>query len=88
LEFTNLSDLENKLAREFGVDFGMPGSWRPVFETFGHGLVARNGDHLFEAPVPVTLLVDEKGTARVTYVYPDYSKRFNQSMALEFLKNK
>jgi peroxiredoxin len=85
LKFPVLSDVGNSFARELGIVFSMPNSLRPTFKAFGHDLVARNGDDSFEAPVPTTLLVDEKGIVRNTYINSNYWERLEPSKALEWI---
>jgi peroxiredoxin len=63
----------------------MPDSLRPTFKAFGHDLEKSNGDDSFEVPVPATLLVDEKGIVRNTYIEPNYWKRLEPSTALEWI---
>ncbi|MCJ1403499.1 hypothetical protein MMC11_006722 [Xylographa trunciseda] len=85
LKFPVLSDVGNKLARKLGIIFAQPDSLRPVFQTFGTDLKARNGDDSFEVPVPATLLVDGKGVVRNLFVDADYRKRLEPETALEWI---
>ena len=85
LKYPVLSDVGNKYARQLGIIFPMPDSMRPTFKAFGHDLVARNGDDSFEVPVPATLLVDEQGIVRNTYINPHYWERIEPSTALEWI---
>jgi peroxiredoxin len=75
----------NKLAKQLGILFAQPDILRPVFENLGNNLKERNGDDSFELPVPATLLVDEKGVVRNTFIDPDYTKRLEPSTALEWI---
>ncbi|KAI9735793.1 MAG: hypothetical protein M1834_001257 [Cirrosporium novae-zelandiae] len=85
LKFPVLSDVGNKLAKQLGILFPQPDTLRPVFEMIGHDLKKRNGDDSFEVPVPATLLVDQTGVVRNTFVDPDYTKRLEPSVALEWI---
>ncbi len=85
LKFPVLSDVGNKFARELGIVFSMPDSLRSTFKSFGHDLVQRNGDDSFEVPVPASLLIDEQGTVRNTFIDPRYWKRLETSTALEWI---
>ena len=85
LEFTVLSDVGNKLARQLGILFAQPDAMRPVFETAGVDWKARYGDDAFEVPVPVTLLVDKTGIVRNTHIDADYSKRLEPATALDWI---
>lgn len=86
LAFPVLSDAGNAFARELGIIFKMPQSLRPIFEKFGHDLLASNGDDSFEVPVPVTLLVGRDGVVRNTFVETDYAKRLEPATALEWIE--
>ncbi|KAF2240191.1 AhpC-TSA-domain-containing protein [Trematosphaeria pertusa] len=85
LEFTVLSDLGNKLARELGIVWKQPDSMRPVFEKFGHDLKKQNGDDSLEVPIPATFLVGEDGVVKNVYLEPDYRKRLEPTVALEWI---
>ncbi|KAF4635190.1 hypothetical protein G7Y89_g2909 [Cudoniella acicularis] len=85
LKFQVLSDVGNKFAKELGILFPMPDPMRPVLKSFGHDLLAANGDDSYVVPVPATLLVDGKGVVRNTYINPDYTKRIEPSVTLEWI---
>lgn len=85
LKFAILSDVGNKFARKLGILYAQPDYLRQTFEKLGHDLKRRNGDDSFEVPVPATLLVDEKGVVRNTFVNPDYTKRLEPSVAMEWI---
>ncbi|KAI0836888.1 AhpC-TSA-domain-containing protein [Hypoxylon sp. FL0890] len=85
LEYPVLSDVGNKYARQLGIIFKQPDTLRPIFEKIGNDLAKFNGDDSFEVPVPATLLVDRDGIVRRTFVEPDYSKRLEPSVALEWI---
>ncbi|KAI4156007.1 MAG: hypothetical protein LQ340_000596 [Diploschistes diacapsis] len=85
LEFSVLSDESNKLAKQLGLLFAMPDTLKPVFEMFGTDLKKRNGDDSFEVPVPATMLVDQHGIVRNTWVDPDYTKRCDPKTTLEWI---
>ncbi|KAI0114575.1 AhpC-TSA-domain-containing protein [Hypoxylon sp. NC0597] len=87
LEYPVLSDVGNKYARQLGIVFKQPDSLRPVFEKIGNDLVKSNGDDSFEVPVPATLLVDRDGVVRKTFVDPDYTKRLEPGVALEWINS-
>lgn len=85
LKFPVLSDVGNKYAKQLGILFQQPDSLRPIFEKLGHSLGERNGDDSFAVPVPATLLVDEKGIVRNTFIDADYVKRVEPSTVLEWI---
>jgi len=85
LKFPVLSDLGNKYAMELGLVFPMPEYMRPVFDGFGVDFKERNGDDSFVLPVPATLLVDQKGVVRNSFVEPEYHKRAEPETVLEWI---
>jgi peroxiredoxin len=85
LRFPVLSDVGNKYAKQLGILFQQPDTLRPVFDKFGHDLKRRNGDDSLQVPIPAVLLVDRKGVVRNTFIEPDYTKRLEPSVALEWI---
>ena len=75
LTFEVLSDVGNKVAREFGLVFTLPEELRPIYEGFGVDLLAHNGDKTFELPLPATYVVAADGKVISAFVDPDYTKR-------------
>ena len=85
LKFPVLSDVGNDFAKKLGILFQQPDSMRPVFKTMGFDLATRNGDDSFVLPIPATLLVDQKGVVRNTFIDPEFSRRLEPSTALEWI---
>jgi peroxiredoxin len=85
LKFPVLSDVQNKLAKELGILYAQPDSMRPAFESLGHDFVARNGDDSLEVPLPASFLVGRDGRLVKSYVDPDWTKRLETSVALEWV---
>jgi len=50
LDFTVLSDVGNKLARQLDILFQLPDAMRPLFKGKGIDLKERNGDDSFQVP--------------------------------------
>jgi peroxiredoxin len=86
LKFTVLSDVGNKFAAKLGILFQQPDAMRPVFKAFGTDFEKRNGDDSLVVPVPATLLVDQSGTVRNTYIETDYTQRLEPTEALEWIE--
>ena len=61
LTFEVLSDVGNKVARDFGIVFTLPETLRDIYKGFGIDLPASNGDQTFELPVPATYIIDRQG---------------------------
>ncbi|KAF5024822.1 hypothetical protein F66182_3061 [Fusarium sp. NRRL 66182] len=86
LRFPVLTDLHNEVARKLGIVYDQSCA-RDVFDKLGVSLAERNGDGSFEVPIPATLLVDKDGVVRNVYVEPDYRKRMDPKLALEWIDN-
>ncbi|KAH8671810.1 thioredoxin-like protein [Tricladium varicosporioides] len=85
LKFPVLSDVGNNFAKKLGILFKMPGELDPILKQFGTDVARSNGDDSLVVPVPATLLVDGKGVVRNTYINPDYTKRVEPSLTLEWV---
>lgn len=83
LEFLVLSDVGNKLARGMGLIHPQPESMRPLLEELGSDWKTRES---MEVPVPATLLVDQKGIVRETFINPNYQKRLEPTTALKWIE--
>ena len=54
LTFEVLSDVGNRVARQFGIVFTLSEELRPIYAGFGIDIPAANGDDTFELPMPAT----------------------------------
>ncbi len=73
LTFPVLSDLGNRVARQFGIVFQVGPEVRKLsLEVFKNDFAPRNGDSSYELPVPATFVLDSTGTVRFAHVDPDY----------------
>jgi len=86
LSFEVLSDVGNRVARQFGVVFTVPETLRPVYESLGVDLPAYNGDDSFELPVPATYVVNTDGTIAQAFVNADYKQRQDPEAIVATLK--
>lgn len=78
LAFPVLSDVGNKVARQFGIVFELNDKLLELYRQFGHALEDFNGpDGKRELPVPATFLVDGNGTIRLAHVDVDYTQRID-----------
>jgi peroxiredoxin len=82
LGYPVLSDLANRVARQFGIVYTLDESLRPVYEQFGIDLQASNGDSSFELPVPATYLIGRDGIVAGAWVDADYRRRAEPSAVL------
>ena len=86
LAFEVLSDVGNKVAREFGLVFSLAEKLRPIYASFGIDIPAYNGDDTFELPMPATYVIDTDGTILHAFVDTDYTKRLEPAEIVEILK--
>ena len=86
LAFPVLSDVNNQVARQFGLVFQLPASLRSIYEQFGIDLVAYNGNDQFELPIPATYVVQPNGEIVYAFADVDYTKRAEPSYVVNALK--
>ena len=87
LAFPVLSDVGNKVARQFGIVFELSDRLVELYRQFGHALEDFNGaDGSRELPVPATFLLDGKGAIRLAHVDVDYTRRLDPDDVIEVLK--
>ena len=85
--FPVLSDVGNKVARQFGIVFHLSDKLAELYRRFGHALEDFNGPYgKQELPVPATFLIDTNGTIRLTHVNVDYTQRLDPDDVLKTLK--
>ena len=76
LGFKVLSDVGNKVAREYGVVYKLPANIRNLYEQGGMiDLAKYNGDDSMELPLAVTYVIDTDGIVKYAYLDTDYRKR-------------
>ena len=75
LEFEVLSDVGNKLARQFGIVFQLPVELRPIYASYGLDLLSVNADDTYELPLTATYVIDRDRKIRFAFVDADYTKR-------------
>lgn len=86
LSFEVLSDVGNKVARQFGLVFTLPERLRVIYRQFGADVAAANGDDRYELPLPATYVIGSNGTIAHAFVDTDYTKREEPEEVVNFLK--
>ncbi len=87
IAFPVLSDVGNKVARQFGIVYQLSDKLVELYRQFGHALEDFNGaDGSRELPVPATFLSDGDGTIRLAQVDVDYTRRLDPNGVIEALK--
>lgn len=86
LEFEVLSDIGNKIAKEYGIVFKLTdevaGMYNESFDMNGY-----NGDDSNELPLAATYIINEDGEIIYAFLDADYRNRAEPSTLTEFLKN-
>ena len=86
LEFLVLSDIGNRLARDFGLVYTLPAELRQLYVNFGIDLAAANGDDSFELPSPATYVADRNGIIVLDFVEADHTKRLEPAEIVNVLR--
>ncbi len=86
LSFEVLSDVDNKVAREFGIVFRLPMDLLQFYSSYGVELTP-TGDGHFELPVPATYIISKDRRILKAYVDIDYTKRLDPEEIIEALKS-
>jgi peroxiredoxin len=86
VSFEVLSDVGNKVARQFGLVFTLPERLRTIYKQFGADVAAANGDERYELPLAATYVIDADGIIRYAFVDTDYTKRLEPEEIVKILK--
>ena len=86
LDFEVLSDVGNKVARDFGLVFKLTEKMQEIYKNFGIDLPTANGDQSFELPIPATYVVAPNGIVAFAFIDADYTNRLDPETILAELK--
>lgn len=86
LDFAVLSDVGNRVARDFGLVFKLSDKVQEIYQGFGIDLPGANGDESCELPVPATYIVTRDGIIRFAYINVDYTNRLDPETIIAELK--
>lgn len=86
LSFEVLSDIGNRVARNYGLVFTVPEELRPIYQQWGIDLPSWNGDDSWELPMPATFVLDRKGVVRAAFVQMDYTQRMDPADIIAALR--
>ncbi|BAZ11624.1 redoxin domain-containing protein [Calothrix sp. NIES-4071] len=87
LTFEVLSDVGNKVAKQFGLVYTVGEVMRAVMASFGTDLSASNGDDSFELPLPATYVIDTDGAVTFRFIDADFTKRLDPAEIITALSN-
>ena len=86
LSFPVLSDVGNRVSRDYGLVFRVDDETRAQYQAVGIDLPAVNGVDAWELPVPATYVIDTDGTIRAAFVEADYTQRADPRDVIEALR--
>lgn len=83
LQFQVLSDAGNKIAKQFGIVYTLPG---PIAKVLGETVAAYNADGSATLPLAVTYVIGKDGVIEYAFIDADYKKRAELAAIIEILK--
>lgn len=86
LRFDVLSDLNNKVAKEFKIVFKVPDNIAKIYEERGMSLYKSQNNKDNELPLPAVYIIDKNKTIQFAFIKADYKERLNPNVVLEELK--
>ena len=87
LSFDILTDLQLKVAEQFGLVFTLPDYLRELYKFFGSTLDRFNDEPGYRLPIPARYIVDQRGIIRAADVSADYTIRPEPTETLGRLRN-
>jgi len=82
LDFEVLSDVGNKVARDFGLVFKLTEKMQEIYKNFGIDLVLANGDQSYELPVPATYVITQDSIIQLASADADYTNRLDPEIII------
>jgi peroxiredoxin len=87
LQFEVLSDVGNRVARDYGILMKVHPALRSYYIEWGFNLPELNGDESFELPIPATYIIDADGVINTAYINKDYTQRMEPEAILQALQS-
>ena len=84
--FDLLSDLENMVARRWGLVMQLSAEVQRAYARLGHDLPQVNGDESFQLPLASTFVIDREGTIRFASIHPDHTGRTDPGEVIALLQ--
>jgi len=85
LDFLVLSDVGNRVARDYGVVFTLTDQVHEIYNR-AFGFDNHNGESTGELPLATTYVIDRDGVIRYAFLDPDYTKRAEPGEVVEALR--
>lgn len=86
LKYEILSDIDNAIAKEFGIVFKLQDNLLALYEKFGIDLKSRHGNANYELPIPATYVINSDGTILEAAVNYNYTDRLDPKDAIAVIK--
>lgn len=87
LKYEVLSDIDNLVAKKFGLVFSLDESLRKIYKQFGIDIPKANNSQSYEIPMPATYIVNKSGKIIYHFIDEDYTKRLEPELLLEKIKS-
>lgn len=88
LKYEVLSDLNNDVARDFGLVYRVEDKILRLYEKMGIDLAKAQGNESFELPFAATYIIDSDGTIIEEFVNYDFTQRMDPYDAIEIIKTR
>ncbi len=75
LDFLILSDIDSKVAEQFGIVYIVPDYLKASFEKFGLDLAQFNNADVVKLPLPATYVIDKDMIIRFAFANEDFTQR-------------
>lgn len=75
IEFEIYQDVNNTIAKKFGLAFKLEADLLKVYKEFGIDLEKAQDNKLNELPLPGTYIIQKDGKINFAYIDADYKKR-------------
>ncbi|MDC9511270.1 peroxiredoxin-like family protein [Pseudoalteromonas sp. Angola-4] len=87
LEFDVLSDINNKVAEQFGLLFTLDERIVALYSQFGIDFEKYYGNKSFKLPLPATYIINQKGIITYAFLNEDYTLRAEPTDVLAALES-
>lgn len=87
LEFEVLSDVNSKVADQYGLTFSLDEDLRPIYKNWGADVAAVNDDPDCKLPLPATYVISQDGKIVHSFVEEDYTERLEPDAILNALRD-
>lgn len=87
LDFEVLSDINNKIAKEYGLVFSLEKELIPIYKSFGIDIPSHNSDDSYDLPMPATYIINKNKEIIYSFINEDYTKRSEPQDIIDVIKN-